>query len=100
MTASPTSRSTRPTSSRASAPTPATSASRRHSASRFWFSGAGDEGAMRISAVGVVYLVVGAIVAASHDYFDSIDTLKQFLSAVLAVVLWPLILIGIDLHVH
>ena len=55
---------------------------------------------MRISAVGVIYLVVGAVVAATHNYFEHIDTLKQFLSAVLAVVLWPLILIGIDLHVH
>jgi ABC-type anion transport system duplicated permease subunit len=55
---------------------------------------------MRISAVGVIYLVVGAIVAATHNYFEHINTLKQFLSAVLAVVLWPLILIGIDLHVH
>lgn len=55
---------------------------------------------MRSSAAGVVYLVVGAVVAATHDYFAHIDTLKQVLSAVLAVVLWPLILIGIDLHVH
>jgi hypothetical protein len=55
---------------------------------------------MRISAVGVIYLVVGAVVAATNDYFENIDTLKRFLSAVLAVVLWPLILIGIDLHVH
>ena len=55
---------------------------------------------MRISAVGVIYLVVGAVVAATHDYLESIDTLKQLLSAVLAVVIWQLILIGIDLHVH
>ena len=55
---------------------------------------------MRISAVGVIYLVVGAVVAATHDYFESINTLKQFVSAVLAVVLWPLILIGINLHIH
>ena len=55
---------------------------------------------MRISAVGVIYLVVGAVVAATNDYFENIDTLKRFLSAVLAVVLLPLILIGIDLHVH
>jgi hypothetical protein len=55
---------------------------------------------VRISAVGVIYLVVGAIVAATHDYFEHINTLKQFLSAVLAVVLWPLILIGINLHIH
>jgi hypothetical protein len=55
---------------------------------------------MRISAVGVVYIVVGAVVAATHDYFKEIDTLKRVLSAVLAVVLWPLILLGINLHVH
>jgi hypothetical protein len=55
---------------------------------------------MRISALGLIYLVVGAIVAATHDYFENVDTLKRFLSAVLAVVLWPLILIGIDLHIH
>ena len=55
---------------------------------------------MRISAAGVIYLVVGAVVAATHDYFKHIDTLKQVLSAILAIVLWPLILIGINLHVH
>ena len=55
---------------------------------------------MRISAAGVIYLVVGAVVAATHDYFQHLDTLKQLLSAVLAVVLWPLVLIGINLHVH
>ena len=55
---------------------------------------------MRISAAGVIYLVVGAVVAATHHYFAHIDTLKHLLSAVLAVVLWPLVLIGINLHVH
>ncbi len=72
----------------------------RPSVGRFSIPVAGNDGAMRISAVGVIYLVVGAVVAATHDYFENIDTLKRFLSAVLAVVLWPLILIGIDLHVH
>ena len=55
---------------------------------------------MRISAAGVIYLIVGAIVAATHDYFQHVNTLKQLLSAILAVVLWPLILLGINLHVH
>jgi hypothetical protein len=55
---------------------------------------------MRISALGVVYLVVGAVVAATHDYFKSLDTLKLVVSAVLAIVLWPLILVGVDLRVH
>jgi len=55
---------------------------------------------MRISAAGVVYLVVGVVVAATHNYFDNVDALKAVLSAVLAVVLWPLLLLGINLHVH
>jgi hypothetical protein len=54
----------------------------------------------RIGLLGIVYLVVGLIVAATHHYFSNLHTLKQVLSAVLAVVLWPLLLIGIDLHVH
>jgi hypothetical protein len=54
----------------------------------------------RIGLLGIVYLVVGAIVAATHHYFAHVNTLKQVLSAVLAVVLWPLLLIGINLHVH
>jgi hypothetical protein len=54
----------------------------------------------RIGLLGIVYLVVGLIVAATHHYFANLHTLKQVLSAVLAVVLWPLLLIGIDLHVH
>ena len=47
----------------------------------------------------VVYLVVGAVVASRHHYFAHVDTLRQILSAVLAVALWPLILLGIDLHI-
>jgi hypothetical protein len=47
-----------------------------------------------------VYLVVGAVVAATHHYFANVDTAKQILSAALAVLLWPLLLLGIDLHVR
>jgi hypothetical protein len=54
----------------------------------------------RIGLLGIVYLAIGLIVAATHHYFANLHTLKQILSAVLAVVLWPLLLIGIDLHVH
>jgi hypothetical protein len=54
----------------------------------------------RIGLLGLVYIVVGLIVAATHHYFANVNTLKQVLSAALAVVLWPLLLIGIDLHVH
>lgn len=55
---------------------------------------------MRInSLIGLVYLVVGIAIAASHDYFKNLETLKRIISALLAVVLWPLVLFGVDLHI-
>jgi hypothetical protein len=53
----------------------------------------------RPNLLGIAYLVVGAAVAASYDYFKNLDTLRLIGSAVLAVVLWPLLLVGIDLHI-
>jgi hypothetical protein len=53
-----------------------------------------------VSVILLVYLVVGAIVAATHHYWSSLHTLKQIGSALLATVLWPLILVGINLHIH
>jgi hypothetical protein len=53
----------------------------------------------RPSFLGLVYLVVGIAVAATHDYFERLNTLRRVLSAVLAVLLWPLVLLGIDLHI-
>jgi hypothetical protein len=48
--------------------------------------------------LGVVYLVVGVIVASTHHYFASLHAFKPIASAVLAVVLWPLVLFGVHLH--
>jgi hypothetical protein len=49
--------------------------------------------------LGVIYVVIGLIVASSHHYFRNLETAKRIISAVLAIVLWPLVLIGIDLHI-
>ncbi len=54
---------------------------------------------MRISVLGLVYVVIGVIVAASRDYLENLDRLKPIISAILAVVLWPLVLLGIDIRV-
>jgi hypothetical protein len=51
------------------------------------------------SLVLVVWIIVGVAVAASHHYFAHLSTFRQIASAVLAVALWPLILVGIDLHI-
>lgn len=47
-----------------------------------------------------VYLAVGIIVANSHHYFRGVNDVKDFISAVLAVILWPLVLARINLHIR
>ena len=50
-----------------------------------------------------LYIVVGVLVAAgvigNDDYFAHLNTLKQVIDAILAVLLWPLVLLGIHFHV-
>ena len=48
----------------------------------------------------VVWVVIGVAVAASKDYLDNLDTARRLASAVLAILLWPLLFLGIDLHVE
>jgi hypothetical protein len=49
--------------------------------------------------VALIYLVVGVLIASQHHYFAHLNTLGHILSAVLAVVLWPLILFGVNLTI-
>ena len=46
----------------------------------------------------VVYIVIGLIVASSHHYFEHLNSVKPIASAALAVLLWPLVLFGVNLH--
>jgi hypothetical protein len=52
-----------------------------------------------ISFLALVYIVVGVAIAASHHYFAHLGSLRAIVSAVLAVFLWPLVLLGINLHI-
>jgi hypothetical protein len=52
----------------------------------------------RPSLLVIVYLVIGVIVAFVRDYFDSVEGVKAIASAALAIVLWPLVLFGVNLH--
>ena len=47
----------------------------------------------------VAYLVIGAVVASSKNYLENLETLKRVISAVLAIFLWPLLFLGVDLHI-
>jgi ABC-type Na+ efflux pump permease subunit len=47
----------------------------------------------------VVWIVVGVVVAAIYDYFDSLETVGQVLTTIAAVLLWPLLLFGFDIQI-
>jgi len=49
-----------------------------------------------VSLAVVVWIVVGMIVAANHHFLEHLDSISRILSAVLAVAVWPLVV----LHVH
>jgi hypothetical protein len=46
----------------------------------------------------IAYLVIGVIVASQHSYYAHFATFSQVLSAVVATALWPLVLLGANLH--
>ena len=54
---------------------------------------------MRVNFLGLIYLIIGVVIAATHDYFKNFDTVKRVISAILAVLLWPLVLLGVNLHI-
>jgi hypothetical protein len=52
------------------------------------------------SVLGLVYVVIGVVVASQRDYLDDLDRVRRILSAILAILLWPLVLLGIDLRLR
>lgn len=52
-----------------------------------------------ISLLGLIYIVVGIIIAVSKHYI-TIAWLKTIASGILAVLLWWLVLLGVNLHLH
>ena len=55
---------------------------------------------MKLSVPIIVWLIVWVILASSHNYLNNLDAIKPIVSALLAIFLWPLLLLGINLHVH
>jgi len=47
----------------------------------------------------IAYIVIGAFVAAANNYFSHVGSIEGIASAVIAILLWPLILIGIDIRI-
>jgi hypothetical protein len=52
---------------------------------------------VRFSLLTLVYLAIGVVVALTHGY-NSVAGVSQALSLVVAIILWPAVLFGIDLH--
>jgi hypothetical protein len=50
------------------------------------------------SIAGIIYIIIGVIVASGHAYFTNLKQVMPILSAILAVLAWPLVLVGLDLH--
>jgi hypothetical protein len=50
--------------------------------------------------VTAIWVIVGLALAASHHYFNHLGGAKLIISAILAVLLWPLLLVGVNLHIH
>jgi hypothetical protein len=55
---------------------------------------------VRSISFGGIYVIAGVVVAAIKDYFENIDTLKGVLEAVIAVLIWPLVLLGVDINIR
>jgi Mn2+/Fe2+ NRAMP family transporter len=47
----------------------------------------------------IIYVVIGVIIAANRDYFGDVSGFQDILSAILAVLLWPLIILGVDINI-
>jgi hypothetical protein len=47
----------------------------------------------------LAYLVIGLLVASQNSYLTNLTTVGRILSAVLAVLLWPLVLLGVQITI-
>jgi K+-transporting ATPase A subunit len=59
---------------------------------------------MRAGFFFLIYLVVGVLVAASvigseGNYFSGLGNLEEFVEMVLAVLLWPLVLLDVNVNI-
>ena len=51
-----------------------------------------------ITPMVLLYVAVGLAAARTHHYFAHVAGMRSIVEALLAVLLWPLMLLGLDLH--
>jgi predicted small secreted protein len=52
----------------------------------------------RSNLLWILYLVAGVVVAADRNYLSGIGDIQAVAEALLAVVLWPLVLLGVSMR--
>lgn len=52
----------------------------------------------RSNLLGILYLIVGIIVASNRNYLSGINDIQEVAEALLAIVLWPLVLLGVSMR--
>jgi Mn2+/Fe2+ NRAMP family transporter len=67
---------------------------------KFGAPGTADIVILPTKLLGAIYVAIGIFLAANKDYFQNLDTAKRVLSALLAILLWPLLLLGVNLHIR
>jgi hypothetical protein len=53
----------------------------------------------RPSFLFIIWVVVGILVAADRNYLTDLDSISRILSAALAVLAWPLVLLNINVAI-
>jgi len=51
-----------------------------------------------ISIAGFVYLVIGLVVAGTNGYLVGWNIPGNIIEGLVAIVLWPIVIFGVDLH--
>jgi len=51
-----------------------------------------------IGLVGIVYLIIGFVVAGTQGYLVAWNVLGNIVEGVAAILLWPILFFGVDLH--
>jgi hypothetical protein len=59
---------------------------------------------MRVSLIFAIYIIVGILVAAGiigdeRNYFSNLGNIEDIIEMILAVLLWPLVLLGMDINI-
>jgi hypothetical protein len=60
--------------------------------------------AMRFGLFGLIYVAVGLLVAGGvigneASYFSDLNDIEEIIEMLLAVLLWPLVLLGVDINI-